>query len=59
MDDQTRYVFCIEMAVLSRQQDDLDSANEWYSRAWYYLQKDSDDGVKLQAFKVIRDKRDD
>ncbi len=59
MDDQTRYVFCIEMATLAKDNQDLDSVNEWYSRAWYYLQKNSDDGVKLEGFKIIRDKRSD
>jgi hypothetical protein len=59
MDDQTRYAFCIEMATLAKHHDDLDGINEWYSRAWYYLQKSSDDGVKLEGFKLIQDKRNE
>ena len=59
MDDQTRYAFCIEMAQLARQHEDIDGMNEWYGRAWYYLQKTGDDGVKLESFKLIRDKRDE
>ncbi len=58
MDDQTRYAFCVEMATLAKLREDLDAMNEWYGRAWYYLQKDSDDGVKLEGFKLIRDCRD-
>jgi transcription initiation factor IIE alpha subunit len=57
MDDQTRYAFCVEMANIAKSRDDLDGMNEWYSRAWYYLQKNSDDGVKLEGFKVIKDCR--
>jgi hypothetical protein len=57
MDDNTRYSFCIEMANLARIHNDLESMNEWYGRAWYYLQKSSDDGVKLEGFYIIKDNR--
>lgn len=59
MDDVTRYAFCIEMANLAKASEDLDSMNEWYSRAWYYLQKNGDDGVKLEGYKIIRKKPND
>ena len=58
MDDNVRYAFCIEMATLSKQFEDLDGMNEWYSRAWFYLHKASEDGVKLEGFPIIKDKRD-
>ena len=58
MDDQTRYAFCIEMAALAKGYEDLDSMNEWYAKAWFYLQKESGDGAKLEHFMLIRDKRD-